>query len=211
MTPKRQLIDVLNLATKEALANLHTTTIAKVTAINDKTINVRPVINREVNGVSIDLPEFVEVPPIFMQGGASYTAYPIAVDDYCLLIITERCFDRWYAGQDFISPAEFRMHDYSDGFAIVGVNPLSTAISIPTTIQRVGDYTQTGDVIHIGDYEQTGNMTIVGDLKVTGAIDCIGSISATVEMTANGIDLSTHTHNYYWTGVPGSDVTGAPN
>jgi len=231
-----KLTDLLNTAIRQALANVHTTVLAKVTAVNATTINVLPVINRQVDGVSIALPEFVEVPPVFLQGGSSYTAYPIDVDDYCLLLISERCFDRWYAGQDFVNPAEFRMHDYSDAIALVGINPSSTAIAIPTTIQRVGDYTQTGDVIHVGDYDLTGNLTIVGDLKITGEVDITGSIicsgniaagsfsglaggaiTATVniettgEVTADGIDLSTHTHDYTWTDPGGSGTTAAPN
>jgi len=195
MTSK-QLIDVLDIALKSALANVHTAVIAVVTKVDTATINVRPVINRVVNGESIELPEFIEVPPLFMQGGTSYTAYPIAIGDYCLLIISERCFDRWYSGQDFANPAELRMHDYSDAIALVGINPLISAIEIPSTIKEVGNkeyignLVQTGDVIHEGDYDITGNfdqegdMTIIGDLDltgnliITGNILCAGNIAA---------------------------------
>lgn len=139
MPAQKQLIDIMMTAIDTALANVHTITIAKVTKVNDTTINCRPVMNRVVNGESVELPEFIEVPPITLQGGASYVALPVAVNDYCVLMFTERCFDRWYDGKDFRSPAEARMHDYSDGLALVGVNPLSAAIAIPeeTTINGV--------------------------------------------------------------------------
>lgn len=233
---KTTLTDVLNTAIKESLSNVHTTTLAKVTAVNATTINVLPVINRQVDGVSIQLPEFVEVPPIFLQGGSSYTAYPIAVDDYCLLLISERCFDRWYGGQDFVSPAEYRMHDYSDGFALVGINPLSSAITIPSTVKRVGDCTQDGNVVHVGNYNLTGDLTVVGDItltgdmNITGNIICSGNIAAasfsglaggamastvnfetTGEVTADGVNLSTHDHDYTWTDGAGSGTTNTPN
>ena len=120
MKEKLRLTDIIADAIGEALSNLHTATIAKVTAVQEKTISVQPAINRVVDGKSVQLPQFTKVPPLFMQGGGSYTAHPIAVGDYCLLILTERCFDRWYSGSDFQDPAEFRMHDYSDGIAIVG-------------------------------------------------------------------------------------------
>lgn len=229
---KKQLVDTLELAIFEALTNVHTATIAKVTAVGLTTISVQPVINRVVDGQSIQLPEFTEVPPLFMQGGGSYTAHPIAVGDYCLLILTERCFDRWYEGQDFRRPAEFRMHDYSDGIAIVGVNPRAGALTIPDVIQQTGDTNQDGDYTHQGNYTQTGNMEITGDftlngnMQVNGNITCTGTIAAgnftglgggpmtsdtnietTQDVVANGISLNSHTHG----GVePGAGSTGGP-
>ena len=219
MKEKLRLTDIIADAIGEALSNLHTATIAKVTAEQEKTISVQPVINRVVDGMSIQLPQFTKVPPLFMQGGGSYTAHPIAVGDYCLLILTERCFDRWYSGSDFQDPAEFRMHDYSDGIAIVGINPTAGALTIPSVIQQTGDANADGDHTHQGDRTQTGNQTIIGDLHVdgnvtvTGNITCLGTIAAgnytglaggamtasvsietTADVVASGISLSTHTH-----------------
>ena len=219
MKEKLRLTDIIADAIGEALSNLHTATIAKVTAVQEKTISVQPVINRVVDGMSIQLPQFTKVPPLFMQGGGSYTAHPIAVGDYCLLILTERCFDRWYSGSDFQDPAEFRMHDYSDGIAIVGINPTAGALTIPSVIQQTGDANADGDHTHQGDRTQTGNQTIIGDLHVdgnvtvTGNITCLGTIAAgnytglaggamtasvsietTADVVASGISLSTHTH-----------------
>ena len=230
MKEKLRLTDIIADAIGEALSNLHTATIAKVTAVQEKTISVQPVINRVVDGMSIQLPQFTKVPPLFMQGGGSYTAHPIAVGDYCLLILTERCFDRWYSGSDFQDPAEFRMHDYSDGIAIVGINPQAGALTIPSVIQQTGDANADGDHTHQGDRTQTGNQTIIGDLHVdgnvtvTGNVTCQGTIAAgnytglaggamtasvsietTADVVASGISLSTHTH----TGDSGG-TTGGP-
>lgn len=174
MSEKKQLLDIITQVIDESLANLHTATIAKVTKVNATTVNCKPVIARVVDGQKIELPEFKAVPPMFMQGGGSYTAHPIAVGDYALLIFTERCFDNWYGGVDNETPLEYRMHDYSDGFAIVGVNPLGSAIAIPDRITHIGDAYQEGNYEHEGNREQTGNyslegnMTILGDLTVTG-------------------------------------------
>jgi len=239
---RETLTNILNIAVKQSLANLHTSLIAKVTAVNDSTINCKPVINRVVNDESIELPEFVEVPVITMQGGGSYTIHPIAVDDYCLLIISERCFDRWHSGQDYKDPLELRMHDYSDAIAIVGLNPLSSAITIPTETTEngnrtqigeythTGDRTQTGDITLTGNYTQVGDMEITGDVLITGNLTVTGTIAAgnftgigggtmtstssietTGEMTASGVSLSSHTHDYTWTSGAGSSTTSAPN
>lgn len=198
----QQLVDVLMTAVKSALSDMHTATIAKVTKVSEKTINCRPVINRVVDGEPVELPEFVDVPPLFLQGGGSYTAHPVAVGDYCLLVFTERCFDRWYDGQDFQIPAELRMHDYSDGIAIVGINPLAAALTIPTVIQQTGDTNQDGDYTHqgnmtrtgdttldgsvtqTGDYDQTGNQTITGDLTVDGNVTVTGNLTVAGNVAA---------------------------
>jgi hypothetical protein len=229
-----QLTDTIEIAIQEALSNIHTATIAKVENVSSTTIDVKPVINRKVNGVSYELPLFTEVPPLFLQGGSSYLAHPIAPGDYCLLIITERCFDRWYEGQDFTDPAEFRMHDYSDGIAIVGINPKAGAITIPQVIQMTGntnqdgDYTHQGDRIHTGNYDltgdfiQLGNMTVTGNVQVNGNITCTGTIAAAnfmglsggamtseADIISDGISLQNHTHPYTWTDPGGSGSTGA--
>ena len=193
MKEKLRLTDIIADAIGEALSNLHTATIAKVTAVQEKTISVQPVINRVVDGKSIQLPQFTKVPPLFMQGGGSYTAHPIAVGDYCLLVLTERCFDRWYSGSDFQDPAEFRMHDYSDGIAIVGINPQAGALTIPSVIQQTGDANADGDHTHQGDTTQMGNLTITGNLHVNGNITCTGKLTAGTA-TIGGIDFGTHTH-----------------
>lgn len=149
-----ELHDTIGLGVEFALADVHTIVVAKITAVNDKTVSCVPVINRVVKGNSKQLPEFIEVPPVILQGGESYIAEPIAAGDYCLVLISERCYDAWYAGSDFVSPLEMRMHDYSDGFALCGVNPQATAIAIPKKNRMMK-----GDTDHEGDLNLTGNIT----------------------------------------------------
>lgn len=204
---KKELVDIINSAIVTALSNTHTVVVAKVTKVDTKTINCKPAINRLVNNEEIELPEFAEVPPIFLQGGGSYLAHPIAVGDYCLLLISERCFDRWYNGEDNKRPLELRMHDYSDAFAIVGVNPISTAIDIPTVIQMTGNTNQDGDYTHQGDREQTGDFTHTGN-KIqtgnhtqTGAIILIGNASVTNLIASANISAASFTVG----GAPGAN------
>jgi hypothetical protein len=230
---KNSIIDTLILAIDEAFSNLHTCTIAKVTVVNAKTINCKPVTNRLVDGVSIELPEFIEVPLLTLQGGGSYLHFPIAVGDYALLFFTERCFDGWYNGNDFKVPLEYRMHDYSDGIALVGINNLAGALDIPTVIQRTGDTNQDGNITHQGNRNQTGdlihtgNKTQTGDKTQTGLFALTGNMTVqgdggpgTANMTnitinittgdiiADGVSLKQHTHGGVATGT-GS--TGVPN
>ncbi|ENI7698683.1 hypothetical protein ABZU65_004113 [Salmonella enterica] len=194
-----ELHDTIGLGVEFALVDVHTIVVAKITVVNDKTISCVPVINRVVKGESKKLPEFIEVPPVILQGGDSYIAEPIAAGDYCLVLISERCYDAWYAGSDFVSPLEMRMHDYSDGFALCGVNPQATAIGIPKKNRMMK-----GNTDHEGDLNLTGNVTISGNLMVGGDINCAGRLTV-ASATIGGIDFGTHKHR----GDSG-DTTGGP-
>lgn len=165
-----ELHDTIDLGVEFALADVHTIVVAKITEVNDTTIGCKPVINRVVKGNSEQLPEFIEVPPVIVQGGNSYIAEPISPGGYCLILISERCFDAWYAGSDFVSPLEMRMHDYSDGFALCGVNPSSSAIIIPK-INRL--------IKGASDHD--------GDLNITGNVTQEGGVSTLEECVVNGL------------------------
>ena len=210
-----------------SLVDTHTTLIAKITKINQKTIDCKPVISRLVNDKTVDLPVFIEVPIINFLGGSSSIQMPLAVGDYAVLFVVERCFDEWYSGNDFKPPLEARVHDYSDCIALVGLKNMSGELDIPTVITMLGDTYQEGNYEHLGnrtqtgDYTLTGNQIINGNLTVNGNIKCTGTISASnftgldggsmtssSDIISDGISLQSHTHS----GVQsGGSNTGIPN
>jgi len=189
------LTNIINSAINQALSNTHTSTIAKVTKITGATISVKPVFRRVINDIDIELPEFAGVPIFTLQGGSNYRIMPIAVGDYALLIFSERCIDDWLVGgSDNKRPREFRMHDYSDAIAIVGLNNVTNAINIPAgfeevkgNIEHTGNNTQTGNYNLTGDMQHTGNNTQTGDLGITGDIDVTGKVDISLDMTAANV------------------------
>lgn len=222
---KPSLENVILSAVAEALRNTHTNLIAKITKVNQKTINCKPVISRVVDEKKIDLPEFAEVPILNFLGGSSSIQMPLAVGDYCILFVNERCFDGWYNGQDFEKPLEARVHDYSDSIAFVGIKNKAGELDIPTVITILGDAYQEGNYEHVGnrdqtgDYILTGDQTINGNLQVNGNITCTGTISAanfsglagspltsdvniesSSDIKAGAISLTNHTHTSNGTG-----------
>ena len=170
MPERKELVNAIRGGIETALANMHTALVARIVKVNGKTIDVQPVVNRFVDGVDRPLPVFVEVPPIFLQGGASHTSYPLAIGDYCLLICAERSTDNWYNGQDEVLPVEPRKHDYSDSFAICGLNNRDGLLTIPSTVERTGDSTNTGDWTHTGNLSLTGDYTHIGNFTLTSGI-----------------------------------------
>lgn len=178
-----------------SLVDTHTTLIAKITKVNKKTIDCKPVISRLVNDKTVDLPVFIEVPIINFLGGSSSIQMPLAVGDYAVLFVVERCFDEWYSGNDFKPPLEARIHDYSDCIALVGLKNMSGELDIPTVVKMMGDVEQQGDYIHTGNRTQTGNYNITGNVVINGNLSVNGNITITGgDITIDGVSFKTHTH-----------------
>ena len=106
-----RLVETIFALIRDALENVHTATIARVEAVNGSTVDLQPVVSRRVRGEERDLPLLRSVPVFTLQGGGSYSAPPVQAGDYAVALIMERCFDRWWDGQDGRPPLEDRMHD----------------------------------------------------------------------------------------------------
>lgn len=180
------LLDSITNLITNALANTHTATVGKIIKVNEKTIDVKPVINRVVDGESLELPVFLDVLPIFLYGGQNNLRFPLAKDDYCLLIFAERCTDKWYKGVDNDAPNDTRQHDYSDSFAIVGIKNEAGSFVIPSVTEHTGDFKQTGNVEIIGNTNQTGNVVQTGNVNLTGNVIHEGDNTQTGDVNLTG-------------------------
>lgn len=95
---------------------------------------VQPAIQAQVRSSSgsaqwVNLPLLLDCPVTPMRGGGCTLTFPIAQNDECLVILASRCIDSWWQLGGVQVQAEFRMHDLSDGFAIVGPFSQATKIS----------------------------------------------------------------------------------
>jgi hypothetical protein len=89
------------------------------------------------------------------------------------------------------------------GIALTGQLNISGDVSITGKTEITGDTKLVGKVDATGDVKVTGKVDTTGDVKVTGKVDTTGDV------IANGISVSTHTHQYVDTPV-GPAVTGLP-
>jgi hypothetical protein len=69
----------------------------------------------------VNLPLFEDVPIWYPQGGFGVLTFPIKKGDECLVVFADRCIDAWWQSGGIQGQIEFRQHDLSDGFALVGV------------------------------------------------------------------------------------------
>lgn len=127
------------------LKDLHTALPAIVISFNpdERTITAQPTIQRVfADGMGLsgpqNLPVCLDVPVLFMSAGGYEITYPIVEGDECLLIFSERCIDSWFATGDPSPPDDYRKHDLSDAFAIVGPRSLARKKPVPMDGLHVG-------------------------------------------------------------------------
>jgi len=119
------MYDVLMLLKGEILAALRCLMPAKITAVNTAagTVDVQiSALQQTATGEYLNYPPLKGIPAITIQGGGMALKFPVAVDDQCLVFFADRCMAAWKqtgSPQPLPNP---RMHDLSDGFALVGVN-----------------------------------------------------------------------------------------
>lgn len=205
-----------------------------------QTVAVQPAIQGSVSAPdgsvqNVNLPLLVDVPICWPRAGGFALTFPVKAGDEVLVVFASRCIDSWWQSGGVGAQAEARMHDLSDGFAILAPTSQSKKLS---DVQTDGVEMRTesrstfirltegtiyikGNIEHEGDTQQTGNLNRTGTSTTTGKITGQGGMQVSggsgVVMTgdivhdggsihSNGKNVgSTHTHNE--TGA----VTQGPN
>lgn len=103
------------------------------------TCTVQPAIQAQVfdqegKSTFVNLPVLPDVPIMFPRGGDYTLTFPIQQGDECLVILASRAIDNWWAQGGVQTPYDGRMHNLSDGFALVG------PFSQPQKISNVPSY-----------------------------------------------------------------------
>jgi hypothetical protein len=86
------------------------------------------LLQQNSDGSSSTYPQLLGCPVVTLQGGGTTpvaAAFPIKAGDQCLVFFADRCIDAWFKTGTPQQLPNLRMHDLSDGFALVGVNSLN--------------------------------------------------------------------------------------
>lgn len=192
------------------LMDLHTALPAIIISFDadKRTVSAQPTIQRVFSdgegkaGVN-NLPPCVDVPVVFPMGGGYELTFPINKGDECLLIFAERCIDSWFDSGQPSQPADFRQHDLSDAFAIVGVRSLANKQPVwtgGTELHGKGNHVRIDDnSVQLGVGGAT--MTLTED-KLTSSVDIHCPNVITDAMDVNG-----HVHSGVESG-PSNTGTG---
>lgn len=149
----------------------------------------------------IALPILLDCPIVFPSGGGFTLTFPIAVGDECLVIFASRCIDGWWQQGKVQPQAEFRMHDLSDGFVLVGPKSLPSVIKNLSTTKvqlRTDDVTSGAPNVYLEIDKAAQQLTIFTQQKtvVNATGDCdINSMNGAVNVVSHGKTIVTSGDN----------------
>lgn len=158
----------------------------------------------------VSISPLIKCPLVFMNGGGAVLTFPVKEGDEALVVFASRCIDGWWQTGDISPQAEFRMHDISDGFVVVGPRSAAKAVGAWSS-DRVELRTEDSSAVISLD-------TTSGDVEVTSSANITltapniifnGNIQHTGSFVSNGKNVgSNHTHG----GVrQGTETSGGPS
>lgn len=167
-------------------------------------------------------PTLTEVPVHFPQGGGWSLTFPVAAGDDCIVLFSQRGYDHWFydgkegdklTSEGMPNMVQKRSFDLTDGFAIVGFNPLTSLIQTfnpddmelrnTDTGQRVtlkanNDIelvTPTKVLIDAPATQITGTLAVDGRVTMNSGFSATGGGGSTSDLLSiANIPMETHTH-----------------
>jgi len=187
------------------------------------TISVQPTINARLQATdgtftTIQMPVLLDCPVLWQGGGGVTAVFPIAAGDECLVVFSSRCIDNWWALGGVQDPPEFRMHNLSDGFALVGVRNATRAYTPPAGVAALMSDDGT-TYVQLNPTAHTLKMTAPGGINLNGVtIDSSGNVVSPATVTGqtqvvagsggSAVHLTTHQHPTAATGSPSPPTPG---
>jgi len=180
---------------------------------------VQPTIQGSVADPSgnvrlVNLPVLVDVPLVWPKAGGFALTFPVAAGDEVLVVFSCRCIDSWWQSGGIGAPAEARMHDLSDGFAILAPTSQPKKLSnVSSANVQLRNYA--GDTLVEITPDGKANITGASEINLTapvinltGTMNLNGQMTQTGgSMTIGGVTFGTHKH----TGVQtGGGTSGGP-
>lgn len=157
----------------------------------------------------VSMPKLVDVPVIFPNGGGFVLTFPVTAGDECLVMFSSRCIDSWWQLGGEQPPFEYRMHDLSDGFALLGPRSQPRKVPSPSTTSvelRSEDGTAVVQINAAKEIKLVSPTKVrieAPDVEIDGAVAITGSA-----LTHNGVNVgSTHIHGNVRSG---GDLSGVP-
>ena len=103
--------------------------------VNENRADIKPVLQDRIptrGGEELleSLPIIPSVPIVFPRAGGFFITLPVAVGDLVTLVFSDRSLDNYLSGRGMdTDPDDFRTHDLSDAYALLGGYPFGMAVT----------------------------------------------------------------------------------
>lgn len=116
------LLMLLDLKIRDMLTSLNCHQVGSIQSFNSskQTATVSLNVKLSLAGSIKDYPLLVDVPVFVLGGGDRVVTLPIRKGDTCLVLFNDRDVDDWFSTGSPAVPSSGRLHDLSDGLALVG-------------------------------------------------------------------------------------------
>lgn len=122
------LNQVIARAVERGMATLRVCLPAKIVSFDPatQTAKVKPLLqeialNESGEEINESLPVISNVPVQFVGGNGYAATFPVAAEDPCLLIFSDRSISNWQERGTDVDPVELHRHDFNDAIALLGV------------------------------------------------------------------------------------------
>lgn len=111
----------------------------------------------------LEIPILVDVPVVMPRAGGYVLAFAPKKGDECLVVFADMCIDAWWQSGGVQSQVDWRRHDLSDGFAIMGCWSQQRKPVLPASGVRLQNDAGTAGISLNGNTVNLfGNVTING-------------------------------------------------
>lgn len=126
------LRDVLSAFQFDLMSSLNCVKVGRIESFDaqKKTATVQLLVKRILPDGTASLPKpLLDCPVFTLQGNGGGFQAPVSSGDHCLVLFADRNLDAWFETGAANTPYDGRMHDLSDGIALVGINPLTSTLA----------------------------------------------------------------------------------
>ncbi|AOI78023.1 Gp138 family membrane-puncturing spike protein [Burkholderia sp. NRF60-BP8] len=142
---------------------------------------------------TVALPLLVDCPVQFPAGGGATMTFPVTKGDECLVVFADGAIDAWWQSGGVGEKVSVRMHDLSDGFALLGFRSKPRVLAnVSTTSAQLRsddgstfvDLNPAGQVVKV---KAPGGITLdAPTVTMTGAIAVLNEDGARTACSING-------------------------
>lgn len=196
MSDRREDLDDAEESTLTALQGLQskmwTSLPGVVTRVDlvKQTVEVQPTIqgvmtDRNNEASNVNMPILADVPIVWPRAGGFALTFPVKVGDEVLVVFASRAIDSWWQSGGIGPQIEARMHDLSDGFAILA--PTSQPKKLPNVKASAVQLRNESGNAYI-EITEDGDINLVSprDVKLTSSRDMTEVVGRNSSRTATG-------------------------